>query len=126
LRPAILWNDGRSQDECRTLEQKVPDLAQIAGAPAMPGFTAPNLLWLANHETEIFARIAVVLLPKDYVRFRLTGELVTDRSDAAGTLWLDQASRLWSANILSASGLSQAQMPRLVEGSEPGGTLRHD
>jgi xylulokinase len=80
----------------------------------MPGFTAPKLLWIAQHEPEIFARIGTVVLPKDYVRFRLTGELVTDVSDAAGTLWLDEAARTWSVEILAATGLSAAQMPRLV------------
>jgi xylulokinase len=123
LRPAILWNDGRSHEECRVLEQRVPALATIAGVPAMPGFTAPKLVWLATHEPETFARIGAVLLPKDYVRMRLTGERITDRSDAAGTLWLDQATRAWSDEILRATGLSAAQMPRLVEGSEIGGML---
>ncbi len=126
LRPAILWNDGRSHEECRTLEQRVPRLAAIAGVPAMPGFTAPKLVWLARHEPKTFSRISVVLLPKDYVRFRLTGEKITDRSDAAGTLWLDEASRVWSEEILRATGLSAAQMPRLAEGSDPCGTLRPD
>jgi xylulokinase len=123
LRPAILWNDGRAFAECRALEQRVPALATIAGVPAMPGFTAPKLVWLAAHEPETFARIGTVLLPKDYVRLRLSGERVTDCSDAAGTLWLDQAARAWSDDILGATGLSVAQMPRLVEGSEAGGML---
>ena len=126
LRPAILWNDGRSHAECRTLEHRVSDLAHIAGVPAMPGFTAPKLLWVAGHEPKLFSRIDAVLLPKDYVRFRLTGERITDRSDAAGTLWLDQARRGWSAEILQATGLSAAQMPRLVEGSEAAGAARSD
>ena len=93
LRPAILWNDGRAHRECAELERRVPRLAHIAGVPAMPGFTAPKLLWIAGHEPGIFARINKILLPKDYVRLRLTGEIVTDCSDAAGTLWLDQARR---------------------------------
>ena len=118
LRPAILWNDGRSHEQCAALEQKVPQLGTIAGVLAMPGFTAPKLLWVAQHEPEIFARIGAVVLPKDYVRFRLTGELATDVSDAAGTLWLDEAARGWSAEILAATGMSVAQMPRLVEGSQ--------
>jgi xylulokinase len=126
LRPAILWNDGRSHEQCLELERRVGRLALIAGVPAMPGFTAPKLLWIAQHEPEIFARIGAVILPKDYVRFRLTGELVTDLSDAAGTLWLDQAARGWSLEILSATGLSAMQMPRLVEGSQPSAILRTD
>ncbi len=126
LRPAILWNDGRSHEQCLSLEQRVPRLGIIAGVPAMPGFTAPKLLWLAQHEPKIFARIATVVLPKDYVRFRLTGELVTDLSDAAGTLWLDEAARTWSAEILEASELSTLQMPRLVEGSQSSAVLSAD
>jgi xylulokinase len=126
LRPAILWNDGRSHEQCAALEQKVPQLGIIAGVPAMPGFTAPKLLWIAEHEPEIFARIGAVVLPKDYVRFRLTGQLATDVSDAAGTLWLDEAARGWSPEILAATGLSVAQMPRLVEGSESSGLVSPD
>jgi xylulokinase len=124
LRPAILWNDGRSHEQCLRLEQSVPRLGIIAGVPAMAGFTAPKLLWIAQHQPEIFSRIGTVVLPKDYVRFRLTGERVTDLSDAAGTLWLDEAARSWSAEILEAGGMSEAQMPRLVEGSQPSGVLR--
>ena len=126
LRPAILWNDARSHEECRMLEERIPDLGRIAGVPAMPGFTAPKLLWLAKHEPETFSRIHTVVLPKDYVRFRLSGEVATDMSDAAGTLWLDQAARGWSVQIVEATGLSMAQMPRLVEGSDPSATLRLD
>jgi len=126
LRPAILWNDGRSHEQCRELERRVDRLGFIAGVPAMPGFTAPKLLWVAQHEPEIFARIGAVVLPKDYVRFRLTGELVTDLSDAAGTLWLDEAARNWSLEMLSVTGLSATQMPRLVEGSQPSAVLRGD
>ena len=123
LRPAILWNDGRSLPQCEELGRLVPDLGKIAGVPAMPGFTAPKLLWLRQHEPQVFPRVATVLLPKDYVRYRLTGELATDVSDAAGTLWLDEASRSWSAHILQATGLSAAQMPRLLEGSQPSGVV---
>ena len=126
LRPAILWNDGRSHEQCLALEQRVPRLGTIAGVPAMPGFTAPKLLWVAQHEPEIFARIGAVVLPKDYVRFRLTGELATDLSDAAGTLWLDEAARNWSAETLAATGLSIAHMPRLVEGSQSSAILSAD
>jgi len=126
LRPAILWNDGRSHEQCVALEQNVPQLGMIAGVPAMPGFTAPKLLWIAQHEPQIFARIGSVMLPKDYVRYRLTGEFVTDVSDAAGTLWLDEAARDWSTEILAATGLCAAQMPRLVEGSQPSAVLHPD
>jgi len=124
LRPAILWNDGRSEAECLELEKIVPGSRSITGNLAMPGFTAPKLLWLKNNEPEIFSRINKVLLPKDYVRLRLTGEYVSDMSDAAGTLWLDVAWRDWSDAMLNACSLSRDNMPRLVEGSEPSGSLR--
>ena len=119
LRPAILWNDGRSQAECAELEQRCPSLHAIAGNLAMPGFTAPKLLWVARHEPEVFARVAKVLLPKAYVRYRLTGEMAEDMSDAAGTLWLDVGKRCWSPTVLQATGLDLSHMPRLVEGSDP-------
>ena len=124
LRPAILWNDGRSGAECAELEAACPRLHAIAGNLAMPGFTAPKLLWVRRHEPEVFARTATVLLPKDWLRFMLTGERVGEMSDAAGTLWLDVAERRWSPEVLAACGLTEAQMPRLVEGSEASGTLR--
>lgn len=123
LRPAILWNDGRSHAECERLERRCPSLHAIAGNLAMPGFTAPKLLWVARHEPEIFERVAKVLLPKAYVRYRLTGEMVEDMSDAAGTLWLDVGQRRWSALLLHATGLDLHHMPRLVEGSEVSATL---
>ncbi len=124
IRPAILWNDGRATEECAELEAAVPGLPGIAGIKAMPGFTAPKLLWLKKHEPEHFGRIAKVVLPKDIVRLWLTGEIATDMSDAAGTLWLDQAQRDWSDTILAASGLSRAAMPRLAEGPESTGQVR--
>jgi xylulokinase len=126
LRPAILWNDGRSVAECAELAAHMPDLGALAGVPAMPGFTAPKLLWLRRHEPDVFRKVAHVLLPKDYVRLRLTGDLATDACDAAGTLWLDQAGRKWSPDLLAASGMTAAQMPRLLEGVEASGVLRPD
>ncbi|MDR3670892.1 MAG: xylulokinase [Holophaga sp.] len=124
LRPAILWNDTRASAECVELTERFPALAQVAGNLAMPGFTAPKLLWVARHEPELFARVATVLLPKDYLRLMLTGDKVSDMSDASGTLWLDVARRDWSDPLLAATGLSRAHMPRLVEGSAPSGILR--
>lgn len=124
LRPAILWNDGRSERACTQLTEREPRLAAITGNLAMPGFTAPKLVWVAGHEPEIFARVARVLLPKDYLRLRMTGEHLSDRSDSAGTLWLDVARRDWSDEMLAATGLTRAAMPGLVEGCEPAGTLR--
>ena len=123
LRPAILWNDGRSAEECLELERREPSSRAITGNIMMPGFTAPKLLWVARHEPDIFRRTASVLLPKDYVRLRLTGEKVSDMSDAAGTGWLDVGRREWSDAMLAATDLSRAHMPLLVEGSSPSGTL---
>ena len=124
LRPAILWNDGRSGAACDALVAAVPALSQITGNLAMPGFTAPKLWWVREHEPEVFRRTARVLLPKDYVRLRLTGEAVTDCSDASGTLWLDVGARRWSAELLAACGLNEGHMPRLVEGSAVSAHLR--
>ncbi|WP_224242376.1 xylulokinase [Hyalangium gracile] len=124
LRPAILWNDGRSQAECPELEERCPRSREIAGNIAMPGFTAPKLLWVARHEPDVFSRTRKVLLPKDYLRLFLVGEHVSDMSDAAGTLWLDVARRAWSEELLAATGLQLSHMPRLVEGSERSGQLR--
>ncbi len=123
LRPAILWNDGRCFAECEALERAVPDLRTISGNIAMPGFTAPKLLWVREHEPEVFAKIATVLLPKDYVRLLMTGDKASDLSDSAGTLWLDVGGRCWSDEILTACGLTQAQMPALYEGTAITGTL---
>ncbi|MBP7240629.1 xylulokinase [Amaricoccus sp.] len=123
LRPAILWNDGRSGAECAEIEAAFPRAREIAGNIAMAGFTAPKLAWVARHEPRIFEHVSTVLLPKDYVRFRLTGHHVSDMSDASGTLWLDVAARDWSDDLLEATGLNRAQMPRLVEGSESSGEL---
>lgn len=124
LRPAILWNDGRSARECAALEARVPDLPSISGNRAMPGFTAPKLLWVARHEPGLFAATRTVLLPKDYVRLALTGEKASDLSDAAGTLWVDVGARAWSPTLLEACGLSLAHMPRLYEGPAVTGALR--
>ncbi|HQT47652.1 MAG TPA: xylulokinase [Acidocella sp.] len=123
LRPAILWNDGRSHAECAALNAAVPDVPTITGNTAMPGFTAPKLLWLARHEPEIFTRIALVLLPKDFLRLRLSGEAISDVSDASGMFLLDIAARTWSPALLAACGLTASQLPRLVEGSAPATTL---
>lgn len=124
LRPAILWNDGRSADACRTLEEAEPASRRITGNLAMPGFTAPKVVWLREHEPEVAAKLRRVLLPKDYVRLRMTGEAISDVSDASGTLWLDVAKRAWSAEMLAACGLDERAMPALVEGSAEGGRLR--
>lgn len=126
LRPAILWNDGRSHAECSELEDKTPAFRTRGGNIVMPGFTAPKLAWVARHEPEFFAATRTVLLPKDYVRLQMTGDKATDMSDAAGTLWLDVAARRWAEDLLDATGLSLTHMPALYEGTEATGTLRPD
>jgi len=123
LRPAILWNDGRSFAQCEELTRRVPDFLKKAGNLAMPGFTAPKAMWVAKHEPDVFAATKRILLPKDYVRLKLTGEAVSEMSDAAGTLWLDIAGRRWDEELLAASGLDLSHMPALVEGSEVSGYL---
>jgi len=126
LRPCILWNDGRSAKQCADLEQAEPKFLTLGGNRVMPGFTAPKLQWVRENEPDIFDKVAKVLLPKDYVRLKLTGDHVGDMSDSAGTLWLDVAARDWSDDLLAATGLSRQHMPRLVEGSESSGQLRKD
>jgi len=123
LRPCIMWNDGRAAQECADLTARA-DFEGIGGNLVMAGFTAPKLLWVQRHEPDIFYKISRVLLPKDYVRLWLTGEHVAEMSDAAGTLWLDVAGRAWSPDLLAATGLTEAQMPTLVEGTGVSGTLR--
>ena len=124
LRPAILWNDTRCAAECTEMMAELPALSDLGGSLAMPGFTAPKLRWVARHEPELFRQVARVLLPKDHVRLMLTGEHVSDLSDASGTLWLDVRRRDWSDELLALTGLTRAHMPRLVEGSEAGGRLK--
>jgi xylulokinase len=126
LRDVILWNDGRSSAEADELNRLHPDLAGIAGVPAMAGFTAPKLLWLARHEPKVFDAIDVLLLPKDHVRLMMTGERASEMSDAAGTWLLDQGERDWSARLAGAVGLPVERLPRLFEGSAVAGTLRRD
>ena len=123
LRPCILWNDTRSHEEAAELDGD-PLFRRVTGNIVFPGFTAPKLLWVQHHEPRIREKVARILLPKDYLRLWLTGEYVAEMSDAAGTSWLDTDRRDWSDDCLAATGLSRAQMPRLVEGSEVSGKLR--
>jgi xylulokinase len=123
LRPAILWNDTRAHAEAAELDAD-PRFRAVTGNIVFPGFTAPKLTWTARHEPEVFAATRRVLLPKDYVRLWLTGEHVSDMSDAAGTAWLDVARRRWSADLLAATGMAEDQMPGLCEGTDPTGHLR--
>lgn len=126
IRPAILWNDGRCEAECKQLEQNVPAVQAITGNIVMPGFTAPKLLWVKNHEPDNFSKIDKVLLPKDYLRFLMTGDFASDMSDAAGTMWLDVNTRTWHSELLAACDLSEGNMPKLFEGSEITGNLSED
>ena len=121
LRPAILWNDGRSAAEAAALNAALPDLGQIAGVPAMAGFLAPKIAWLRANEPGTLAAARRIVLPKDWVRFLLTGEFATDMCDAAGSLLLDEARRQWSPVIVEAVGLRPDQLPRLLEGPEVSG-----
>lgn len=125
LRPCILWNDTRAAAEAAELDAD-PQFRALTGNIVFPGFTAPKLTWVARHEPEVFAKTAKVLLPKDYLRYWLTGAYVAEMSDAAGTSWLDAGKRDWSDDLLSKTGMTRDQMPDLVEGSEPSGTLRGD
>lgn len=123
LRPAILWNDTRSHAEAATLDAD-PRFRTVTGNIVFPGFTAPKLAWVRANEPAVFARVAKVLLPKDYLRLWLTGEYVSEMSDAAGTAWLDVGGRAWSPELLAATGLDLGHMPALVEGTEVSGMLR--
>ena len=123
LRPAILWNDGRSGAQCNRMMTEMSELPNISGNLAMPGFTAPKLVWMRDHERELFEKTKKILLPKDYVRLLMTGVYASDMSDSAGTLWMDVADRDWSDDILSLTGLSRTQMPELFEGSHVTGKL---
>lgn len=124
IRPALLWNDGRAGREADELKALGMDAARRLGVPAMAGFTASKLLWLARHEPATLRGAASLLLPKDFLRLRLTGERATDVSDAAGTWFLDQARRDWDGEAVAASGLNPALLPRLIEGTEPAGVVR--
>ncbi len=123
LRPAILWNDQRTAAECAEIEERVglERLIELTGNRALAGFTAPKLLWLRRHEPDVYARIAHVLLPKDYVRFRLTGERAIDAADASGTLLFDVAHRRWSDEVLAALELPREWLPDAHEGTEIAG-----
>lgn len=128
IRPALLWNDQRTAAECEEITARVgaTALIEITGNPALTGFQAPKILWLRNHEPEHFARVARVLLPKDYIRFLLTGVAATDASDAAGTLLLDLHTRDWSDTLLDALAIPRAWLPRVMEGPQITGELLPD
>jgi xylulokinase len=126
LRPAILWNDTRATPECADMLAAAPDAGERAGAPPMAGFTAPKLLWVARHEPDIHGRIASILLPKDYLGFRMHGHRVTDPSDASGTSWFDQRTRAWSEILCKASATDIRWLPEVRDGIAIAGALRPD
>lgn len=124
IRPAILHNDGRAHAEAAELNAKLPQIGMIAGVPAMPGFAAPKLLWLARYEPDAIGRARHVLLPKDYVRHRMTGGFATDMCDASGALLLDSGRRQWSPEIAAAVGIPPDMLPTPLEGSMASGLLQ--
>ncbi|WP_299669803.1 xylulokinase [uncultured Ruegeria sp.] len=123
IRPAILWNDSRAVQECDELRAAQPRIGQIAGVLPLPGFTAPKIAWLKRHEPEIYAQLAHILLPKDYIGLCLHGELATDTSDAAGTMWIDQATRNWHVGIAEATAVSPDWLPQVFDGHNVVGTV---
>ncbi|MEP2263563.1 MAG: xylulokinase, partial [Paracoccaceae bacterium] len=123
LRPCMLWNDTRSHEEAEAMDD-APFFRDVTGNIVFPGFTAPKVDWVRRNEWDVFEKIKKVLLPKDYLRLFLTGEHVSEMSDAAGTAWLDTGARDWSNDLLAACDLTREQMPTLVEGWAPSGVLR--
>jgi xylulokinase len=123
LRPCILWNDTRSFAEAAALDAD-PRFRAVTGNIVFPGFTAPKLVWVRNNEPEVFAKVRKVLLQKDYLRLWLTGEHISEMSDASGTAWLDVSARRWSDGLLAATELDESDMPALVEGTEKAGMLK--
>ena len=123
LRPCILWNDARSFRECEEIMARELGVVKLSGNIPLAGYTAPKLVWVKRHEPKTFARVAKVLLPKDYLRFRMTGEYASDMSDSSGTYWLDIAKRAWSDVLLRASDMSIDQMPKLYEGTDATGQI---
>src|SRR3989304_5485173 len=120
LRPAILWNDQRTQSQCEEIHQRIgrEKFIQITGNLALPGFTAPKILWVKENEPDVYAKARHVLLPKDYIRYRLTGEYAMDKADGAGTVLFDLKSRDWSSEVLEALGIDMLWMPKTFEGTE--------
>ena len=120
VRPAILWNDQRTADQCRAITQRVgaERILQLTGNPVLPGFTAPKIAWVAENEPEAFGRSRHLLLPKDYVRYRLTGEILSDVSDASGTSLFDVAHRRWSPEMVEAVGVPRDWLPETHESPE--------
>jgi xylulokinase len=128
LRPAILWNDQRCADECDEIRERVGKerLIQISGNDALTGFTAPKILWVCNHEREVYERARHVLLPKDYLRYKLTGEYAMDKADGSGTLLFDLEKRDWSSDVLDALNIPRGWLPKTFEGPDITGRITRD
>ena len=128
LRPAILWNDGRTAEETEWLNTEIgkEQLSKYTANIAFAGFTAPKILWMRKHEPELFARIDKIMLPKDYINYKLTGVHSCDYSDASGMLLLDVEHKRWSQPMLEICGISEQQLPKLFESYEVTGTLKLD
>jgi xylulokinase len=126
LRPALLWNDQRTAGECAEIESKAGGreaLIELVANPALTGFTAPKILWVRRHEPKLYEKTRKILLPKDYIRYRMSGEYATEVSDASGTLLLDVTHRVWSAKLLSLLEIDAALLPRVYESTEVTGKL---
>src|SRR3954465_4249353 len=126
LRPALLWNDQRTAEQCAEIESKAggrEKLIEMVANPALTGFTAPKILWVREHEPKVYARTKHILLPKDYIRFRMTGEYATEVSDASGTLLLDVVNRKWSDKLLSILQIDKGLLPRVQESPDVTGHL---
>ncbi|PKN90467.1 MAG: xylulokinase, partial [Chloroflexi bacterium HGW-Chloroflexi-7] len=128
LRPAILWNDQRTQTQCDRIHEKIGKEAfiQITGNVALTGFTAPKILWVKENEPEVFAKAKHVLLPKDYIRYKLTSDYAMDKADGAGTVLFDLHARDWSPEVLSSLEIPKAWMPRTYEGTEITGVISRE
>ena len=128
IRPCILWNDGRSEKETKYLNEEIGRdiLSELTGNIAYAGFTAPKILWVKNNEPENYKKIAKIMLPKDYLVYRLTGIFATDYSDASGTLYLDVKNKAWSEKMLQILGVSEDQLPKLVESNDVVGRVNND
>ena len=126
LRPALLWNDQRTAKQCAEIEQKAGGreaLIKMVANPALTGFTAPKILWVRENEPKTYAKVKHILLPKDYIRYRMTGEYATEVSDASGMLLLDVAKRAWSDKLLSLLQIDKSVLGKLYESHEVTGTL---
>lgn len=128
IRPALLWNDQRTAKQCEDITERVgaERLVEITGNPALTGFQAPKVLWLRDEEPGAYKQLARVLLPKDFIRHRLTGEFATDASDAAGTLFLDLGRRSWSHEVLDALNVPEEWLPTVYESPETTGVVLED